>query len=91
MTISQVVPGPAGLPKVETKEQSAGWNDSGWRFRLVSADGKRSTRWAGYTEFCVLDGWACGTEYALDEKSAMTPLPLDEILPFIAATMEQPQ
>lgn len=89
MSIPQVIPSAAGQPRIETKEQGAGWNDSGWRFRLVSADGKRTTRWATYTEFCVLDGWAVGTEYALDEMHALVPMPLDEALPFIAASMEQ--
>lgn len=68
---------------VETKEIGAGWNgDSGFRFRLVCSDG-RKTDWAEYTRVCFLDDMGAMTPY-YHGGSDIVILPLHEILPHIA-------
>lgn len=48
--------------KVETKEISPGWNDSGYRFRIVCSDG-RFSGWAPYDRVCFLDDTAALSPY----------------------------
>lgn len=47
---------------IETKEIGTGWNDSGYRFRIVCSDG-RASGWAPYDRACFIDNTAALTPY----------------------------
>lgn len=57
--------------KVETKEQAAGWNDSGFRHRVVCSDG-RVSRWAPYAVVSFLDDFASVSPYFTDGADMKT-------------------
>lgn len=67
---------------LETKEISAGWNDSGYRFRIVCSDG-RFSGWAPYDRVVFLDDTAALTPYYLGESDARM-MPLAEAMAHIA-------
>lgn len=57
--------------KVETKEVGAGWNDSGFRHRVVCSDGRHS-RWAPYSIVSFLDNFASVSPYFTDGNDMKT-------------------
>lgn len=67
---------------LETKEISAGWNDSGYRFRIVCSDG-RFSGWAPYDRVVFLDDTAALTPYYLGESDARM-MPLAEAMTHVA-------
>lgn len=60
--IARLAGGDAKTYSVETKEISPGWNDSGYRFRIVCSDG-RFSGWAPYDRVCFLDDTAALSPY----------------------------
>lgn len=76
--IADVVEPALPKPTVEQRE-GPGWSEP-FRFRLVSADGKRETNWVGYTDIAYLDGWAVATDYYLGDGTKLEPMRADEML-----------
>lgn len=56
---------------IETKEQAASWDDSGFRHRVGCSDG-RVSRWAPYSTVSFLDDCASVSPYFTDGNEMQT-------------------
>jgi hypothetical protein len=68
--------------KIETKEVGAGWNDSGFRHRVVCSDG-RVSRWAPFAIISYLDDFASVTPYFTDKNDNVS-MPVLEAMALLA-------